>query len=249
MQLHRKLLLLLTLSICSTSLSAERLIYGEYDAPQSDPLLYKATTDIAKRLFEASQYRLQIKSVPYGARVVSEFQMKNLDILITGSSKDLSMSIPTGVIETHPIPITDFSWNFFVRDDSGLTSSASNSLKDYHLGAARLPVSVLSTLLGQDTKEVTFYANYDYLSKGLIANRFDIMTGNKKMSQRAFSRLGVSHSVINIGHAFTLKAHVLVRASLPVQTKQSIFKILDQRIPELKSQGVIDKILEQHGWY
>ncbi len=248
MQMHRKLFLLLTLSICFPSLSAERLIYGEYDAPQSDPSLYKPTTDIAKELFQGSQYTLHIKSIAYGARVVSEFQENNLDILITGASEVLSMSIPPGVIELHPIPITDFSWNFFVRSDSGLTRSSADTLNNYHLGAARLPTSVLSTLLGQETEKVTLYANYDYLSKGLIAGRFDIMAGNKKMSQRAFRRLDATDSVIDIGHAFTLNAHVLIRASLPTPTKQAIFTILDKRIPELKTQGTIDKIMEQHDW-
>ncbi len=248
MQTPRKLFLLLILCIYLPAISAERLTYGKYDAPQSDPLLYKPTTDIAKELFRGSKYTLHIKSVAYGARVVSEFQAKHLDILITGASKDLTMSIPSGVIEIHPTPITDFSWHYFIRSDSGLNNQDTKKLINYHLGAPRLPINVLSKLLGQETDKVTLYANYDYLSKGLIAGRLDIMAGNKKMSQRAFKRLNATETVIDIGHAFTLNAHVLIRSSLPTSTKQAIHSILDKRIPELKKQGTIDKILERHDW-
>lgn len=244
-----KSVLLLILSAYMPAMAETLLIYGEYETPRSDPTLYQPITQIAETLFQNSHFKLNIKSVPYGGRIISEVQRKRLDIFITGASEDLSSSIPADVIEIHPIPILDFSWSFFVRHDSGLTNAAIEDLKNYHLGANRLPVDVLTALLGRPIDKLTLYPNYDYLSKGLVAGRFDIMTGNKTMSNRAFRRLNVEKDVLEIGHAFAMNAHVFLRSSLPKDTKQDIFTLLDDRIPKLKQQGVINNILTQHDWH
>lgn len=244
----QRLILVLIIWLCQPAQADNTLIFGQFESPRDDPKLYQAITDIVEQLFKDSPFVLTPKVLPYGIRTIAEFQEKRIDLILTGANAALIETIPDGVIELHPLPIIDFSWAFFAKRDSGLTKEALNNLQAYSVGANRMPINMITSILGQPTGDMVFFSNYDYLSKGLQANRFDIMAGNIAMAKRAFRRVGIEDAIIELGPASAMNAHIYIRASLPSNTKKEIFAILDRRIPELKQQGVFDNILSQYDW-
>jgi len=65
--------------------------------------------------------------------------------------------------------------------------------------------------------------------KGLISKRVHLPVGNQLDVTSALRQLGVEEKAVKLKLAWVIDVHLTVRANLPLEIRQAIFKWMDQR--------------------
>ncbi len=241
----QKLLLVLVLILSVASTLAEELVFP-YPDPESQSIseLDRATSLVITELFQDSHFTLVPRSLPFTYRRVSEVADNRLDIIAININENVNLA-PKFIV-TYPEPIFSLQVGYYSLRDSGLTEKHIAQLGDNRLGIINMPKPVLDVYFDHPIESFETYNSYIAMSKGLMTKRIDILVGNPLNLKSAFKQLGIEKKVVRLKQAFIIDIHLGVRANLPLDTREAIFTLMDQRLPEFKRLDKLRLLFEKH---
>lgn len=202
----------------------------------------RAGSVVIKELFRDSDFVLVSRSIPGPYRMALEMADKRLDILSAALHKNMFPLLPSEVGVIYPQPLFSVPIRYYALRDS----NSSDLEGDFRLGVIYMPKPLLGSISEHPIEFVEFYNSYLAMAKGLLAKRVPQVAGSALELGAAFKDLGIEQRVVMLKETLLLDVHLVIRASLPLETKESIFALLDQRLPEFKRQDKLRSLFEKN---
>lgn len=250
----KTILALLLFVFLNASVSANNdLVFAQIEKMPSEPNFYRPLDHIFEEIFYDSEFVLRPKSIPVGSRVFAGMVRGDIDIALLGLNDRVLEGFPYEFIEIYPVSLIKLPRHYYSVKSTGVATYGNNLKKhiesgEYRLGMMRMPAHIVEKVLQQSVGSVTFFSSHLKLTKGLASGRVDVIISGEHVAHATFDLLGIDKDIMDLGYAYSVDLFVLLRNTLPEAKRTAIEALLAKRIPEMKRQGRIRKILAKSDW-
>lgn len=235
------LTLTILLALPVSTLLAEVLVYPTPQTSSTNQVTLAAGLIITD-IFQHSNFTLKQKVLPATYRRVTEMAEKRLDIIPVPANENTTPLISSQVLEIYPEPLFSLPVNYYSLRDSSFINKNIEQLHNYRLGVINMPRTIIDAFFDYPLEKFETYNSYPALVKGLITRRIDLLLANSLDANHAFQLLNVDNRIVMLEQIFILNIHIGIRSSLPPHTKEAIYKLLDERLPEFKRKNQLKAI-------
>ena len=219
--------------------------FAKITSALGEPDFYSQLNEIYPLLLNDDMFELQAKLVPAGLRGMAGLAMGGIDLTLVGVNPRTMNDFPYQLIDIYPLPLITLDRRYYALKSKHFPVEVTKNIGRYRLGITPLPAKILELLFQQKVGSYFFFNSHLKLGKALAGGRIDLMVSGKQVAGRAFRALDIADKVEDLGSAFTLDLHLLVRKSMPAEKKQLLFQVLSERIPELQEQKAFEAIFSK----